>query len=615
MNSFLAKRQSGFSMVETLVALIIMSFGLVALVRFQIGMVGYGGLIKAKTVATTLAQEKMEELRNQVLVSDARLNDTTTSPASGNLCGTGFAYDDISADGNVSNAAIGSNPDRIAKVNTNFLRCYKIVTVAATVTEPQHKTIETKMIWVDHSNETQTVSLNSIITWTDPADSAFVATTDINSSTLVTPSGGAVLGGDNSYTPGNIPGTPNGDGTSTHTPGDGTTELIDNTTGDVLLTVTSGNTLATVSGNVYVEGTNSSAETTANATYPVISDAGVCTRTISSPIDTIAAKYTYYDYTCYVGSTWYGNIGLVRTDNPNSNARVCLGDPSASDTVLSTIRTYRGYETRTDANNNLVVDGNGDPVYFPVGMPDNTVLTGHHFLVTTITGNPSDSDCVTPLSSSPQQFGSNPDDFYCLTNSCPGGVTNATLTVSGTYTSGHVNSIQVTNGGLCTMTSGTYACNIIYVAGTSWSGSITVNPATGYEVCSTNPLPFSGLTSDSTGNTLTTAATGTCGGGGGATTHEVEGYVTISSGPPAAKTTSLVGLTLTASPSTGASCTYSYTDGNLTYAEIECTVPTGFSGTITLSGFDSRDNNTNVLDYSSSPVTGDLSNQDIVIAK
>lgn len=610
MNSFFAKKQSGFSMVETLVALIIMSFGLVALVRFQINMVGYGGLIKAKTVATTLAQEKMEELRNQILVTDTRLNDTVTTPASGNLCGSGFAYDDVSG-GGVTNAGIDANPDRITKVNTNFIRCYQIVTTAATSTQPQYKTIATKMLWVDHSNTTQTVSLNSIITWNDPADSAFVASTGTNPNILTTPSGGAVLGGDNTYTPGSVPGTSNGDGTTTYQPGDGTTEIIDATSGNVLLTVLNGYTVATVSGSVYVEGTNASASTTAYATYPVISDAGVCTRSINSPIDKISGAYSYYDYTCYVGDSWYGNIGIVRTDNPNSNARVCLGDPAASNTVLSTIRTYRGYETRTDASNNIVVDGNGDPIYFPVGMPANTTITGHHFLIATITGNPTDADCGTPMTSTPMQFASNPDDFHCLTNSCPGGVSSSTLTVSGTYTVGTVNSVQVTNGGLCTMTSGNYACNIVYVSGTSWSGSITVNPASGYDVCTTNPLPFTGLTADSLGNNVTLAATGTCGGAG---TYDVDGYVTISSGPPAAKTTSLSGLTLTASPSAGVTCSYNYTNGDLS-GQIDCDVPAGFSGTITLGGYDSRDNNTNVLNYSSSPVNADLNGQNIVIAK
>jgi len=609
MFSFHANKNKGFTMVESMVALVIMSFGMIALVKFQVGMVGYGGLVKAKTAATTLAQQKIENLRNRVLVNDTSLDDTVTSPASSNLCGAGYAYDDVNG-GGVSNAPIATNPDKITLVNTDYIRCYKITTVAATSTQPEFKNVTAKLVWNDTANVQQAVQLDSKIAWNDPGDSAFVATTSTSSSTLATPSGGAVLGGTNDYS-GGIPGgaTSNGDGTSTYQPGDGTTEIISDSTGEVLLTVLSGYTLSTISGNVYVDGTNSTAQTTAYASYPVISDAGYCTRTIASPMQQVTGLYSYYQYQCYVGSSWYGNVGIVRTDNPNSNARVCLGDPSASDTVLSTIRTYRGYETRNDASNNLIVDGNGDAIYFPVGITGGAALGAHHFLITNITGNPSDSDCVTEMSTS--EFAGNPDDFYCMSGTCPGTASSATLTVTGAYTVGMVGSIQVTNGGLCSIASGSYSCDVTYVAGTSWSGSITVNPATGYEVCSTNPLTFTGLAADSANNDVTLAATGAC--AGGASSYQVDGFVTIGSGNPAPKTTSLSGLTVTVSPSASASCTYSYTNGDLS-GEIDCDVPAGFSGTITLGGYDFRDT-ANVLDYSSSAVNADLTNQNITIAR
>ena len=61
--------------------------------------------------------------------------------------------------------------------------------------------------------------------------------------------------------------------------------------------------------------------------------------------------YTYFTYTCFFGTGWYGNIGIVRSDTASINDRSCGGDPEESDAgtavsrhpQLMATRIFRGY--------------------------------------------------------------------------------------------------------------------------------------------------------------------------------------------------------------------------------------------------------------------------------
>jgi len=498
MISLMNSKQRGFSMVETLVALVIMSFGLIALVKFQVTMVGYGGLIKSKTVAISLAQEKMEDIRNLIISSQytAGLSDT-----SGTNCSvSGYAADTT-----------------ITKVNTNFTRCYQVVTTAmdltATPPVPGYKSITTRVVWTDTANTQQSVELNSIIAWSDPRSSASLATNTDPSTGFGTPSGGAVLGSptNNSYSPDQFTntGNDNGDGTSTVTT-NGITELVDNTTGEVLLTTVSGVALVTIGGRVFIEGTNADALTMLDGAYIAVSDAGYCVRQFNSPVSTDSGAYSYYEYKCYVGVGWYGNLGVVRTvispnnlNNTFKSSSTCVGDP-ASTAQLGAARTYRGYETRLDPlNPGDLIGGNASPTYFPIGITSN-VSGNHDYLIAHISGgSPTDSDCVTEMSNT-SSFNTNPDDFYCLSATCPGVLTTSTLNISGSFSVNEVASISSSDGS-CSITGPNYNCVITYASGSTWTGTVDVTPAAGYAVCSSDPMSFTGLSADSSGNDITTA--------------------------------------------------------------------------------------------------------------
>lgn len=61
---FAPARAAGFSIVEALITLLILSVGLVALAKFSVSITREGGHAASRTQATILADQKLEEFRN-----------------------------------------------------------------------------------------------------------------------------------------------------------------------------------------------------------------------------------------------------------------------------------------------------------------------------------------------------------------------------------------------------------------------------------------------------------------------------------------------------------------------------------------------------------------------
>jgi len=76
---------SGFTLIELLVAAVIIVFGLLAIATFLGNLVGKNAANERKTIATILAEEKIEDLRNDALTTDITAadngNDTITTAA------------------------------------------------------------------------------------------------------------------------------------------------------------------------------------------------------------------------------------------------------------------------------------------------------------------------------------------------------------------------------------------------------------------------------------------------------------------------------------------------------------------------------------------------------
>lgn len=72
-------RQSGFTLVEVLVAIFVLVFGLLGVISVATTVINGNAFSKEITTATTLAQDKMEELKGTAYSSIASGSDTQES--------------------------------------------------------------------------------------------------------------------------------------------------------------------------------------------------------------------------------------------------------------------------------------------------------------------------------------------------------------------------------------------------------------------------------------------------------------------------------------------------------------------------------------------------------
>lgn len=132
-------RQRGFTLLEALVAMLITAFGLLGLVGMQLMLSHNADVAKQRGEATRLAQQSIEVLRSF----------TSIEAAAGQL-----AWQDLA----------GSN-DQI-DTNTQFTRQ---VTLGGAATDPMRRA-SVVVSWVDRANITNQMSLDTVISKTDPAD-------------------------------------------------------------------------------------------------------------------------------------------------------------------------------------------------------------------------------------------------------------------------------------------------------------------------------------------------------------------------------------------------------------------------------------------------------------
>jgi type IV pilus modification protein PilV len=138
------KKTQGFSLVEVLVAALIVAVGIIGLARLQGITLSNSSESRARTDALNLAQEKIEELR-------------TFSNQS--------AYDMMASGTNAN-----TDPD-MAGGNANFTRNW---TVTDCTNSMNCKQVNVSVNWTDSSGVVQTVRLTSFITQVDPVQAGIV---------------------------------------------------------------------------------------------------------------------------------------------------------------------------------------------------------------------------------------------------------------------------------------------------------------------------------------------------------------------------------------------------------------------------------------------------------
>lgn len=138
------KYQQGITLIETIITLVILSFGVLALMKLQAFLIDQGTIAKQQSEATNFAQVKIEKLRD------------FESVTSGNNI---KSYDDIA-----------SGAENIAGSATNYTLSWTVTNH----TNPDHKVIDVSISWKDKNNNNHDMKLSSIISKFDPSTMATI---------------------------------------------------------------------------------------------------------------------------------------------------------------------------------------------------------------------------------------------------------------------------------------------------------------------------------------------------------------------------------------------------------------------------------------------------------
>ena len=148
MNTMKAK-ESGFTLVEALVAFLIIAFGLAGAALFQSELIAESGASKARSVAIKLAEKELEMRRSAFLVGDYAELDSLVATAS------------------TSKKAVSMGN---AEYTINFTPTSAAATAVSAATDTFYK-FTTVVEWKDPKGNPDSVSLSTFLSFNDPASS------------------------------------------------------------------------------------------------------------------------------------------------------------------------------------------------------------------------------------------------------------------------------------------------------------------------------------------------------------------------------------------------------------------------------------------------------------
>lgn len=439
------KRVRGFVLIEVMVAILIVALGILALAQLESHVVGAAGEAKSRSSAMALARSRIDDLRGTILKSQ---------------------YD--------TNLASGSGSQTVQLNGIDYSVAWTVANTTSGSNALENRLVQVDVTWTDRAGNTQHVYLNTQVAWNDPALSS--ATRRDLGSNLIAPSGMAKRGG-GAYSPGD---------TAPHivTGDDNITKLV-NSAGDTILYLDPvGDTpqqFTKIYGRVYFDqGANQNQIPDSPNIYVRLSSEGECvysnrTAALQSLPVSGTAKYKYFNYVCYVGPSWYGNVG-VSVIGSTRTPTICAGDPKVANTGATTsphaveavTRSYRGFKW-VDPNyistgveggtlygdDGTVVTKAGKPkpfdfpaIYTWVTANDSTNnFFNQDFLITNVSGQTTCADRM-QLISGANTFSPNAGKYYCISpdddlanDQCPniwpgfgGGGACGAITVSGSLT-------------------------------------------------------------------------------------------------------------------------------------------------------------------------------------
>ena len=372
-------RNKGFGLLEILVTLGVLGVGIAGVTSLHGVISRQGQDNQARIEASAMAVSRIEELRHDSSRALEQAAFELMYPDT-----AGFAHG-VTSQG----------------LNAVFTRSERIVTAA------RRKQLSVQVAWTSASGAAESLSVSSELAFVSPRSSAAAAFRAAPQAVLA-PAGRAQR--DGRSLPEDALFLPNGDGTSLSRDGDGTLLLVSE--GEVVLGLPgacqgvdgSCRDFSTISGRVWID--------TATQSLPpgqilvVASGAAFCTRYYSlgssvhqvtaytlSALATPGGDYQYFDYTCYVGGGWHGNVGILPAGGLTPQDKVCMGDPAATDPrqqpVLAMRRSYRGMLYKHDAaedDGRQKLAGSELVRYYSQGLADETTLpatgdVGHDFVI------------------------------------------------------------------------------------------------------------------------------------------------------------------------------------------------------------------------------------------
>jgi Tfp pilus assembly protein PilV len=134
------RKQQGQGLLEVLISLILIAFGILSLIKFQTQLSLNQDVIRQQGEANSLATTEIETLSNYTTLA---------------------GYNSI-ASGSLVNSTISANTS------------YTVTWTITSFTNPTYNKIDVNVTWTDHAGNARNVRQDAIIAWLDPAESAGV---------------------------------------------------------------------------------------------------------------------------------------------------------------------------------------------------------------------------------------------------------------------------------------------------------------------------------------------------------------------------------------------------------------------------------------------------------
>jgi Tfp pilus assembly protein PilV len=286
----------GFSLIDALIAAAVLALGLVAIAAFNGQLIKDSSLSKNRAQAIALAQERMEDLRTNLVNND-----------------------DLGKPNNFSKIVSGSDACSDTTYpcgNAGFTRSWQ---VNDHPTLPNTKVVEVSTTWTDADNEGQSVSVSSLVAWDNPAigksaadQPSFTSANSIDAPT----GGGELIWEDNKDELSQKTSVDSDHGLHVVEHEGGVAVYDDNSI--VWLSVSPG--VVKLTGSICLEPPVGEELNQFNKQHfidkklrSVAADAGICNEVwVDANSDDVFDELDpCLSYVCYVGSKWFGRIGVM----------------------------------------------------------------------------------------------------------------------------------------------------------------------------------------------------------------------------------------------------------------------------------------------------------------